>query len=1255
MAVSFGNVTLQASTTGTTSWSHTATGTPAGVAVVLIGGSTDETTGVTYGGVAMSRHQTAANTAGETGTTSIWYLNHPNLSGTQTVEVTRSGASAYIGTCYTVNSATGYTKVIGNNDDWTYTSTNTSSASVTITGLGSVTTFIAGGIYSGENATGSVTQASDSGMTIGVQNDFGNFVGFTHRVTALQTVASYTFGYTQSSDDAAVAAIAIQEDTAPTQDATFTTLAGSATAGGGTTTFSARTGPTVKSSATNNSGTGANANWSVTLPSGISDGDVGYILMTLNTNNDRGDISGWTLLDFTVQGTILQTKVYRKVLTASESSTDVTLTLSNGQKWNAVAVVVQDDGGVDVEGTPFTSATDSTSWQLDSITPTVDDTLLLGFHGWRVNVTGTTTQSPPTDWTEAAETSLNASATPTNGAGINYQEISGGASAATTQRTDGGYDQTTNQRITYVIAIAPAGDPDATFTTVAGVGTASGGSTSFTGNATFDTVAGVGTTGGGSTSFTGTAAFDTVAGVGTATGGSTTMSGTATFDTVAGSATAAGGVTTFDTSASATFVTLAGEGVASGGSTSFTGTATFDTLAGAGTADGGVTTFDAGATFDTVAGVGTTGGGSTTFTGSATFDTLAGSATAGGGDTSFVGDAALYFTEDYEGTAGATMTSGNTNWELFNGAGTKTLESSPTPMFGSTLGEYNGGQTLTKDTTSLPGTVNGGSVQRILYFRGYFSVDSVTNLTLSRMIVFEESVANGGADVGVLRMNANGTFRLMDGTTAVGSASTQAISTTPTRIELKLDQDNNQITYRLWWGDDVHNASTGATNYETQTATLATNTDMEVFGVGFYASQTTNHSLYVEEVAVGSGDWIGPASQAATFTTVAGSATATGGSTSFAGNATFATVAGSATAAGGVTTFDTSADATFTTLAGNAPAAGGVTSFTGGATFTTLAGSAVAAGGVTTFDTTSDGTFTTLAGSASASGGGTTFTGTATFTTLAGSATGAGGSTTITGGATFTTTAGAGTAGGGSTSMSGTAVFATLAGQATAAGGVTTFSVEGDGTFATLAGVGTAAGGLTSMSGTATFTTVAGAGTTGGGVTSFAGGATFTTLAGAATAAGGVTTFDATGSATFVTLAGAAVAAGGVSTFDGTTPDATFVTLVGTATAGGGATTFDVKASAWVFTVPASSTANGYPYSRTPAGRLFPRVSGSPIHYCVMIFDLETAPRIVKTLRPNTAQMEAADRVYLGPGVYEVAEDEYDVLVTQFPDALVPV
>lgn len=223
----------------------------------------------------------------------------------------------------------------------------------------------------------------------------------------------------------------------------------------------------------------------------------------------------------------------------------------------------------------------------------------------------------------------------------------------------------------------------------------------------------------------------------------------------------------------------------------------------------------------------------------------------------------LIFEEDFEGSAGAAMSTSNTDWELFNGAGTSTLQSSPSPIYGSTLGRYQGGQALTKDTDSMPGTTNGGTVLRDVYCRGYFYVDVASGLTLSRMIVFEESVANGGADVGGLRLNANGTFRPMDGASTTGSASTRVLSTDATRIELRLNQNTNEITYRMWWGADLQSESTSATNYETQTATLNTNTDMEVFGVGFYASQSNTRNLYVEEFAVGYGDWIGPAAVAA--------------------------------------------------------------------------------------------------------------------------------------------------------------------------------------------------------------------------------------------------------------------------------------------------------------------------------------------------------------------------------------------------------
>jgi hypothetical protein len=110
----------------------------------------------------------------------------------------------------------------------------------------------------------------------------------------------------------------------------------------------------------------------------------------------------------------------------------------------------------------------------------------------------------------------------------------------------------------------------------------------------------------------------------------------------------------------------------------------------------------------------------------------------------------------------------------------------------------------------------------------------------------------------------------------------------------------------------------------------------------------------------------------ATFTSLAGDATAAGGDTTFTGDATFTTTVGDAPAAGGSSTL--TGDATFTTTVGDAPAAGGSSTLTGDATFTTVAGDATAAGGDTTFDVP-DATFATLAGDATADGGDTTFTG----------------------------------------------------------------------------------------------------------------------------------------------------------------------------------------------------------------------------------------------------------------------------------------
>jgi hypothetical protein len=219
-----------------------------------------------------------------------------------------------------------------------------------------------------------------------------------------------------------------------------------------------RKGPVVKSSASNNSGTGASSATNVTLPSGINTGDVAYMVVEANTATDRGDPSGWTLLDFTSSSTVLQQKVYRKSLASSDSGTNVSWTLTNSQKWSIGVVIVENDGGVDVQETAVASGTASSTWGTSATTPVTADDLILAFHSWRVNNTGTTTQTAPTGYSEVVETSLNAAATPTFATAINQKEVTGGASVQVGATTDGGYDQSTTNRVVLVLAIKPGLD-----------------------------------------------------------------------------------------------------------------------------------------------------------------------------------------------------------------------------------------------------------------------------------------------------------------------------------------------------------------------------------------------------------------------------------------------------------------------------------------------------------------------------------------------------------------------------------------------------------------------------------------------------------------------------------------------------------------------------------------------------------------------------------------------------------------------------
>lgn len=77
------------STTGLTSWtfSHTPSGTPKGIVVMVVHpqSTTDYISGITYGGQALTRLQTAVDTATERGRSDIWFLGTGVPSGTQDV------------------------------------------------------------------------------------------------------------------------------------------------------------------------------------------------------------------------------------------------------------------------------------------------------------------------------------------------------------------------------------------------------------------------------------------------------------------------------------------------------------------------------------------------------------------------------------------------------------------------------------------------------------------------------------------------------------------------------------------------------------------------------------------------------------------------------------------------------------------------------------------------------------------------------------------------------------------------------------------------------------------------------------------------------------------------------------------------------------------------------------------------------------------------------------------------------------------
>lgn len=199
--------------TTTDAWAHTAQGVvgsgnglirSAVVFVIQNASATDSISGVTYGGVAMTRVPTnglAVDTAGEPGAVYVYFLDSDTIpQDTQTVAVTVStGTTAKQGRCFTLQSD-GPTRIVASGKQ----EGDAANPSVTLATPASFSGVILNALFSGQNSPGSATpgitpilSGRDFGTTIGVfEGGFGSG-------------ANIASGWTATTEDVAMSTLAI--------------------------------------------------------------------------------------------------------------------------------------------------------------------------------------------------------------------------------------------------------------------------------------------------------------------------------------------------------------------------------------------------------------------------------------------------------------------------------------------------------------------------------------------------------------------------------------------------------------------------------------------------------------------------------------------------------------------------------------------------------------------------------------------------------------------------------------------------------------------------------------------------------------------------------------------------------------------------------------------------------------------------------------------------------------------------------------
>lgn len=207
MAIAHDAASSPAMGTGTLSWTHTPVGTPAGVDV-QIGttlSSADGVTGVTYGGVALTRYALGTNAGGQLSTAHGYHLGSGIPTGPQTVVVSVTGAFNRGACCKTVTAA-GDTAVDSSS---TGNGAGVTNPTLTVTTVAADTVVYAGAGITENTAAVSVTAPDISLNQTGNTNETQIFA----RNSVNGTTGAVTIGWTFNNDSWAGVIVALKEVT----------------------------------------------------------------------------------------------------------------------------------------------------------------------------------------------------------------------------------------------------------------------------------------------------------------------------------------------------------------------------------------------------------------------------------------------------------------------------------------------------------------------------------------------------------------------------------------------------------------------------------------------------------------------------------------------------------------------------------------------------------------------------------------------------------------------------------------------------------------------------------------------------------------------------------------------------------------------------------------------------------------------------------------------------------------------------------